>query len=333
KYLTDIRKSSSALMSIINDILDFSKIEAGKVELIQVNYNARMLIDNLYSMFSILCRNKGLDMTFDIADNLPDRVFGDENRLRQVLTNLMSNAVKYTKKGSVTLSARLEGSDLRFDVSDTGIGIRAEEQELLFDPFVQLDQKRNRNVMGTGLGLAISYKLTQLMGGDLWLCSVYGEGSIFSVSVPYVYAEQDILEEPDEIYDFRAPEARVLVVDDIEINLSVAEALLSAFEVIPDLAMRGADAVKMANNSQYHIIFMDHMMPGMDGLEATKLIRESGNWNESVPIIALTANVVSGMDQIFLGNRMDDVLPKPLEIEALNLCLKKWLPAHMITKT
>ena len=332
KYVTDIRKSSAALLTIINDILDFSKIEAGKIGIVNVNYSLKMLMDNLHSMFAILCRNKDLEMHYSISADLPERVYGDENRVRQILTNLLSNAIKYTNTGSIALSACLEDGDyLRFDVTDTGIGIRDEDKDRLFKPFEQLDTQRNRNVVGTGLGLAISYSLATLMGGDVCLDSVYGEGSIFTVRIPYTRANEALQEESVQIDEFSAPDARILVVDDIEINLSVAEALLGAFDITPELASGGRQAVDMAQATHYDIIFMDHMMPDMDGLEATRLIRESGGWNEVVPIIALTANVISGTEQIFLGNRMDDILPKPLEIDALNLCLKKWLPAQIIT--
>ena len=331
RYISDIRKSSNALLTIINDILDFSKIEAGKINLVNVNYNLKTLMNNLHSLFAILCRNKQLYMRFSVAGDLPDRVYGDENRLRQVLTNLLSNALKYTKRGGITLSGRLEGGNLLwFDVTDTGIGIRQEDMEKLFKPFEQLDVQKNRNVVGTGLGLAISYNLAKLMGGDIRLTSTYGEGSTFSVIIPYVQANDSVQENFVKTYDFKAPGAKILVVDDIEINLSVVEALLGAFGITPDLASRGAEAVELARHNHYDIIFMDHMMPEMDGLETTMLIRELDSWNSEVPIIALTANVISGTEQIFLANRMDDVLPKPLEIDALNLCLKKWLPAYLI---
>jgi len=334
KYISDIRKSSGALLTIINDILDFSKIEAGKINLVNVNYSLLMLLDNLYSMFTVLCRDKKLEMRCIMADGLPDKMYGDENRLRQVLTNLLSNALKYTKIGSITLSVWLDDGDiLRFDIKDTGIGIRDEDKKKLFKPFEQLDTQKNRNVVGTGLGLAISRSLTKLMGGDLWLESVYGEGSTFSICIPYVQSDETFQENRVKAYDFMAPDARILVVDDIEINLAVAEALLGAFGITPDLAFSGAEAVEFAKNNSYDIIYMDHMMPEMDGLEATRRIRELGGWNNEVPIIALTANVISGTEQIFLGNRMDDVLPKPLEVAALNLCLRKWLPEHMIMQT
>ena len=332
RYVSDIKKSSGALLSIINDILDFSKIEAGKMELVSVNYNLRLLLDNLYSIFSMLCREKKIEMSCNIADDLPEMVFGDDKRLRQILTNLLSNAVKYTREGSITLSARLdENGLLNLGVTDTGIGIREEDKKKLFMPFEQLDVRKNRDVVGTGLGLAITYNLCRLMGGDLRLKSVYGSGSTFFVSLPYVEAGQTVQEDAVEITDFTAPRAKILVVDDIEINLAVAEALLSTFDIAPDMATSGKEAIEMAGSVKYDIIFMDHMMPGMDGLETTKHIREEAGLNSASPIVALTANAIMGMEQMFIDNDMDDFLPKPLEISALNLCLRKWLPPDTVS--
>ena len=333
KYLADIRRSSSALLSIINDILDFSKIEAGKMELINVNYNLISLLDNLHSMFEIFCRDKKITFNFYISKDLPETAHGDENRLRQVLTNLLSNAVKYTNKGSLTLSAWIDqGNTLRFSVKDTGIGIREDDKDKLFKPFEQLDTKKNRNVVGTGLGLAITYNLCKLMGGDLQLESVYGEGSIFSVSMPYIKVDKAVEETVIDISDFSAPDAKILVVDDIDINLEVTKAMLSVYKIIPTLALRGSEAIELAKNNNFDIIFMDHMMPEMDGLETTKHIRDLGGWNGKVPIIALTANAIDGMDKVFLNGYMDDYLFKPLSNTSLNLCLKKWLPSKIIAK-
>ncbi|MCL1983576.1 MAG: ATP-binding protein [Clostridiales bacterium] len=330
KYASDIKKSSNALLAIINDILDFSKIEAGKMELVNVNYNLPMLLDNLHSMFSMLCKDKQLEMKYCIDENMPETANGDENRLRQVLTNLLSNAVKYTKQGSVSLSAWAEGGNLRFDVADTGIGIRDVDKDKLFKPFEQLDARKNRNVVGTGLGLAITYNLCLVMGGSLRIDSSYGVGSTFSVCLPYKEADLTIDEDVSDVGEFTAPEAKILVVDDIDINLTVAEALLSTFKIVPDLAISGSDAIELAGKNRYDIIFMDHMMPEMDGIEATQRIRGLEGPGSKVPIIALTANAISGVDQMFKDNHMDGFLPKPLEISALNACLKQWLPDSVI---
>jgi len=331
KYVSDIRKSSGALLTIINDILDFSKIEAGKMNIVHTNFNLKMLLYNLHSMFTMLCKNQNLQMECKIADNLPEMIYGDETRLRQVLTNLLSNAVKYTNEGSVTLSAWLDETDvLQFDIKDTGIGIREEDKERMFKPFEQLDSRKNKNVVGTGLGLAVTYNLCQLMKGTLLLDSVYGKGSTFSVRLPYMEADRSVKEEISEISDFTAKSAKILAVDDIDINLSVVEALLSTFQIVPDLASSGKEAIVYAKENKYDIIFMDHMMPEMDGLETTKQIRALDDWNQKVPIIALTANAISGVEQMFYQHKLDDFLSKPLDISALNLCLKKWLPENKI---
>jgi signal transduction histidine kinase/CheY-like chemotaxis protein len=331
KYLGDIRKSSQALLSIINDILDFSKIEAGKMELVSTDFNLHILLDSLHSMFTVLFNEKRLEFRYVLDKNLPVMVRGDENRLRQILTNLLSNSMKYTHKGSVKFSCRETGSgSMRFDVEDTGIGIRSGEIGRLFKPFEQLDRQKNRNVVGTGLGLAISYNLSKLMGGKMWVESEYGKGSVFSLELPLLLATGDA-GAPDEADDeFAAPEARILVVDDIDMNLAVVEAMLGVYEIVPDLTQRGAEAVEMARAKNYDIIFMDHMMPEMDGLETTKRIRDLGGWYDSAPIIALTANAIQGMEDVFLSNRLDGFLPKPLEFRALGQCLRRWLPERMI---
>jgi signal transduction histidine kinase/ActR/RegA family two-component response regulator len=332
KYLADIRKSAHSLLSIINDILDFSKIEAGKMEIIQGDYNLRSLLDNLQSMFVFLFKEKTLDFSFHVDDQVPGFAWGDENRLRQILTNLLSNALKYTSRGGVRFSAWLEkGDTLRFDVRDTGIGIREEDAGKLFKPFEQLDTRKNRNVVGTGLGLAICYRLCRLMGGRLWLTSEYGAGSTFSVAVPYVPAEKGAGEAlPVDLLEFTAPDVKVLVVDDIEINLELTQAMLDAFGIDADLASRGEIALELARKKNYDLIFMDHMMPGMDGIETTRQVRGLGGSYADIPIIALTANVINGAETMFLENKFSGFLAKPIEFASLNKCLRQWLPPDRI---
>jgi signal transduction histidine kinase/CheY-like chemotaxis protein len=335
KHLADIRKSAQSLLAIINDILDFSKIEAGKLDIINANYNLRSLLDNIHSMFSILFRAKNLDLNFTVDENLPSSINGDENRTRQILTNLLSNALKYTRQGHVDFSAWEETAEngegiLRFDIRDTGIGIKGEDTEKLFKPFEQLDTRKNRNVVGTGLGLAICYRLCRLMGGDLWLKSEYGSGSCFSVGIPFIPAEEQTSELILEQGEFSAPSAKILVVDDIEINLEVCGAMLEVFGIKAEFAPSGRKAIEMAAASRYDVIFMDHMMPEMDGIETTKHIRSFQNHCETVPIIALTANVVGGAEQMFLENRFNGLLAKPIEFASLNQCLRQWLPKEKI---
>ncbi|GHV95320.1 hypothetical protein AGMMS50293_16400 [Spirochaetia bacterium] len=348
KHLSDIRKSAQSLLTIINDILDFSKIEAGKLEVIQSNYNLRALLDNLYSMFNILFKAKNLVLNFSIGETVPVSVNGDENRTRQILTNLLSNALKYTHQGQVDFSAWMEpmqawdtqvrdadgsaAGTLRFDIKDSGMGIRDEDTEKLFKPFEQLDTRKNRNVVGTGLGLAICYRLCRLMGGDLWLKSEYGKGSVFSVAVPYVPAEEQATDEEQVQGEFQAPAAKLLVVDDIDINLEVCNAMLESFGIKADLASSGRKAIELAAKNNYDIIFMDHMMPEMDGIETTKNIRSFGGHCETVPIIALTANVINGAGQMFMENQFSGLLAKPIEFASINQCLRQWLPKEKIVE-
>jgi CheY-like chemotaxis protein/nitrogen-specific signal transduction histidine kinase len=335
KHLADIRKAARSLLMIINDILDFSKIEAGKLEIINTDYNLRSLLDNLYSMFSVLFKGKDLHFIFSIAPDFPDKVHGDENRVRQILTNILSNALKYTPRGEVRFSSSLKPGNpgiLRFDVKDSGIGIREEDMDKLFRPFEQLDTRKNRNVVGTGLGLAICYKLCGLMGGRLWVESEYGKGSVFSVEIPCLPAGETTDTETGgaDTEDFTAPDAKVLVVDDIEINLEVCSVMLSSFSIESDLAQSGREAVELAEQKNYDLIFMDHMMPEMNGLETTALIRSLGGANETLPIIALTANAINGAEQMFMEHRFNGFLAKPIEFASLGRCLRRFLPPDLI---
>ncbi|GHU38872.1 hypothetical protein FACS1894105_13220 [Clostridia bacterium] len=334
KYLKDIKSSSDTLLAIINDILDFSKIEAGKFELVNNYFSLPELLENLYSMFLPMFKAKGLEFYFSIPDDLPKSVYGDDKRVRQILTNLISNGLKYTREGHVEfLTWVTDDGKLRVNIHDTGIGIRPEDVKKLFKPFEQLDARKNKNITGTGLGLAISNRLCELMSGRLWVESTYNVGSTFSLELP---CETDTRPGAsgglsiDELSEFTATDAKVLVVDDIDINLSVAEAMLQIFEINPDLALRGADAVDMATHTQYDLIFMDQMMPEMDGFETTKLIRMINQNYLNTPVIALTANVINGAEEMFMKSGFDGFLGKPIELDALNKCLRKFLPAKLI---
>jgi signal transduction histidine kinase/CheY-like chemotaxis protein len=332
KYVDDIKNASHSLLSIINDILDFSKIEAGKLDITYEGFNLLAMLDRLNSMFSLMYRNKGLSFSYEAAEGLPELIIGDEKRLQQILTNLLSNALKYTNEGGVAFRIAVCGEgELRFDVKDTGIGIKPEDMAKLFTPFEQLDLRKNKNVVGTGLGLAISHRLCKLMNGDMTVESEYGNGSRFSVFLSYEIAETVSADEKeDTISEFNAPDAKILVVDDIDINLSVAEALLSTFRIEPDLAQSGRQALNMAENNTYDIVLMDHMMPNMDGIETTKNLRIMGGYLSTVPVIALTANAISGMKEMFLENGFNDFIAKPLDIADLNIALRKWLDPKLI---
>ncbi|GHU62564.1 hypothetical protein AGMMS49983_04250 [Clostridia bacterium] len=334
KYVRDIQNASHSLLSIINDILDLSKIEAGKFDITYDGFNLKAMLDQLNSMFKLMYHNKGLSYTYEVGDEIPEFIVGDEKRLQQILTNLLSNALKYTNEGGVIFRVCEDISgELRFDVIDTGIGIKPEDIPKLFTPFEQLDLRKNKNIVGTGLGLAISHRISKLMRGDMTVESVYGEGSRFSVLIPYEKTERVASDERgEEIVEFAAPKAKVLVVDDIEINLSVAEALLSTFKIEPDLVTSGEEALKMVSKTVYDIIFMDHMMPNMDGIETTRNLRQRDGYCKTVPVIALTANALTGMKEMFIENGFNDFIAKPFDIADLNIALRKWLDPGLIQK-
>jgi signal transduction histidine kinase/DNA-binding NarL/FixJ family response regulator len=338
-----VRHAGKNLLSIINDILDFSKIESGKMEIIPREYWLRSLLIDVINIIRVRLSEKNVQFVTNIDNSLPCKLEGDEVRVRQVLLNILSNAAKYTFEGSVSFSARGEargdgGILMVFEVADTGTGIKKENMERLFGDFIRFDNDTDKNIEGTGLGLAITKKLCLAMGGDVSVSSVFGEGSVFTIALPQKVRDVTPLGEIDErICDaheardarrnFTAPEARILIVDDIETNLEVAEGLLAPYEMKVQLCGGGAEAVRMAAEGSYDLIFMDHMMPEMDGIEATAAIRAmEGEYFRTVPIIALTANAISGMREMFLQNGFNDFLSKPIEISKLNEIIERWIP-------
>jgi PAS domain S-box-containing protein len=338
-YLKNIQNSSTVLLSLINDILDFSKIEAGKLELLNEYFSLDHLLRHLTEMFEILFPEKELYFQCVFSDTLPEVVFGDEKRIGQIITNLLNNAYKYTRKGGVifrveVLPPKNEGEDMiRFAVEDTGIGIKEDAIPRLFTAFEQLDQVRNKQVQGTGLGLAITKRLSSMMDGEITVTSEYEKGSVFAVILPLKRGSAaELSHEEVTVIPFVAPKAKVLLADDIEINLEIASFMLNTFEIKPDTAKNGAEALEKAKNKNYDLILMDHMMPEMDGVEAAKLIRVSGKKNAGVPIIALTANAVSGAREMFLSNGFNDLLSKPMDPKALAEALLRWLPEELIKK-
>jgi signal transduction histidine kinase/CheY-like chemotaxis protein len=459
-YAQNLSRASDSLLTIINDILDFSKIEANKMEIVQVQYDLASLLSDICEMIAMKAKQKGLDFYTDIDPDIPRRLRGDDVRVRQILLNLLGNAVKFTSEGYVKLSVSgriAPGGKLvmLLEIEDTGSGIRKEDVEHLFDAFSQMDVKKHRSVQGTGLGLAISRRLSELMGGNIRLESEYGRGSTFTCTIMQTpdsyeplarvrdaenkkvllladgarggnlmsildrlgisyYACQNAAEAADELSEasargythfifhqrlcleikdppghgavrlislrefedagkdcgtegsealyqpdlvtsvarvlnssdeetdcvksgsqlgnFRVNGSEVLVVDDNEINLIVACELLKQYGIAADVAEDGEAAVQMAQRKEYDIIFMDHMMPGMDGIEAAEKIRALGGWNERVAIIALTANAIVGMVDTFLSHGMSDFISKPIEIEKLNRVLLKWIPAEKISR-
>ncbi|MDR0759589.1 MAG: response regulator, partial [Treponema sp.] len=347
KYLKKIQNSSNILLSLINDVLDFSKIEAGKLEIINDYFSLNHLLDHLREVFELLFQEKGLDFRCVFSDELPRIIYGDEKRIGQIITNLLNNAYKYTNQGGVVLrvdtapaasapgetDASSDTTTIRFSVEDTGIGIKQDAIPRLFSAFEQLDLVRNKQVQGTGLGLAITKRLCGLMNGVITVTSIYDRGSVFTIILPLKTGmPEDLPADELAVTSFTAPGVKALLVDDIDINLEIASFMLNSFEINPDTAKSGSESVEMAKNAEYDIIFMDHMMPEMDGVEAIKRIRSRGEHNAMVPVIALTANAVSGAREMFLQNGFNDLLSKPIEVKALAEILLRWLPGELIVK-
>ncbi len=457
-YVSQIISSGKTLLTIINDILDFSKIDAGRMNIEEEEYEPMSLVNDVANIVNTRIGEKDVELILDIAPDLPRKLMGDINRLKQVIINLANNAVKFTRKGQVVLKVgfrKILKDEIRLEISvqDTGIGIKEEDMKRLFEAFQQLDSKRNRNIEGTGLGLAISNRIVSLMGGEIWVESEYEKGSTFSFWIPQkifdekpsivvkekeniaaaglvangflrTHIEKDMgylgipyfsLESEDDLaiiaeknipyffvgqgmfsskveefvkahpeintilmidfrntvkldinnlmvvkkpvyvlniasilngedvntgfgcsgsdnFDFIAPEAEVLIVDDNAINLTVAEGLLEPLRMKISTATSGKEAVEMISEKMYDLIFMDHMMPEIDGVETTHIIRRFHREYDDVPIIALTANAVSGTKEMFIREGMNDFVAKPIEMRTILSKLKTWLPKHKIKK-
>jgi signal transduction histidine kinase/CheY-like chemotaxis protein len=451
EYLVNIRQAGSNLLSIINDILDLSKIESGNFQLVPANYYFSSLIHNVISVLRVRIAEKPVSFIVNVDAEIPNELTGDEARIRQILFNILSNAIKYTHTGFIKFSVRHKIQNdrevtLYFEVADSGIGIKEEDLAGLFSDFTRLDMEQNRGIEGTGLGLAITKRLCLEMGGDITVSSEYGKGSVFSVFLPQIYMGSNRVawvEHPERkgvlLYDerslyvqsiactlrnlevsvtvaaglasffaelergcypfvfvsadlgndalalirrinaqttlvlladmgetssfrgapvlmmpayvvpianilngitanpevrktvvrFIAPKARVLIVDDIMTNLKVAQGLLVPYRMQVDICDNGNGAVAMVKENRYDLIFMDHMMPGIDGIEAAAQIRAlEEEYFQSVPIIALTANAITGMREMFLSKGFNDYLSKPIEISRLNELMEKWIPSH-----
>lgn len=461
-YISQIKAAGKSLLTIINDILDFSKIESGKMDIISVEYEPLSMINDVSTIISTRIDKDDVEFVLDINPNIPRILFGDNIRIKQIIINLANNAAKFTKSGQVLLKLDYEVTsddsiDLLFAVKDTGIGIKSEDIQKIFQSFQQVDSKRNRNIEGTGLGLAISKQLLTIMHGDISVESVYGEGSTFSFTVPqkiidaepslsvseksrihaagylrnkyanaqiakdmerlgieyhelessnvleylnekagalenfylfipnvdfdediqaFVSAHEQmnvvvivpydvsehyglpnviVVHKPlsitslaaiynhetfsqldnqssDEYYDFTAEDARILIVDDNAINLTVAEGLLEPLNMQIDTALSANQAIEKISEKMYDLILMDHMMPEIDGIEATHIIRRFHSEYDNVPIIALTANVMGDAKKIFIQEGMNDFVAKPIEVLMLVNTIRKWLPKEKIKK-
>lgn len=347
-YARDIESAGRSLLSLINDILDFSKIESGKMEILPVEYNLASVLNDCYHMVAMRAREKNLELCVENDPDLPVTVLGDEVRVRQIITNLLTNGVKYTEEGSVTLEVsgrRMEDHvlSLKIAVRDTGIGISEENQKKLFDSFQRVDENRNRNVEGTGLGLTITRQLVELMGGQIWLESEYGKGSAFYVEIPQSiikdekmgnFAEryQESLEQMGRYKEsFTAPEAKILVVDDVKMNLRVFRGLLKSTKIEVDVAESGRQCIAMACKKKYHMIFLDHMMPQMDGVETLREMLALGDYpSRDAKIIMLTANAIMGARESYLQEGFCDYLAKPIRSDELEEMICKYLPQELV---
>ena len=346
KYATNIESSGKMLLSLINDVLDFSKIESGRMEIIPVGYQLSSVINDLINMIVPRIKEKHLQLEIEVEPSIPDYLYGDEVRIRQIVTNLLTNAVKYTEKGSVTLhidSRRSESKniDLIFEVKDTGVGIKQKDIGKLFESFQRVDQKNNRNIEGSGLGLAITHQFVELMRGRIDVESEYGRGSIFTVVIPQKVTKNKQIGDFKTSYErsakknavyresFHAPEAKVLIVDDNEMNLVVAESLLKQTKIQIETAASGAECLEKLRAGNYHVLLLDHMMPGMDGVETLKAIKEEGLVPD-MPIIALTANAISGAREMYIEYGFQDYLAKPIVGTALERLLGKWIPEELL---
>jgi PAS domain S-box-containing protein len=328
QYTKGIEKSATILLEIINDILDVSKWQSGKLSLVPVHYYFDTFIDNIGSVIKFLIERKDLAFNMVIQEHVPVCLYGDDVRLRQVLLNLLSNAIKFTDDGYVNLTVSFTDSTIKFTVSDTGLGIQEKDIPTLFDAFEQFDIKRNRNIKGTGLGLTITKAFVEMMGGQITVDSVYGQGTSFHVEIPKILGDEALIQNFDNKKPvFFAPDAKILVVDDNNLNLSVAYGLLLLCQITADTALSGKQAIELIQQNNYDLVLMDHMMPEMTGVEATKIIRNMGI---TIPIVAFTASAVTGAKEVMLKAGMDDYLSKPVTKIELMLMLKKWLPAEKI---
>ena len=344
----DIENAGNNLLSLINQILDFSKVEAGKIELVETKYKLSSVLNDVSSMVALRAKSKDLEFHVDVDENLPDVYFGDEMRMRLIIQNLLTNAVKYTDHGSVYFSVSSANTKvvqpggsllLKILVKDTGIGIKKEDLDKIFKRFERVNLEHNSTIDGTGLGLAIVQLLCSKMGGNIKLESEYGKGSVFTLTIPQKVIsyepvgnfrkkfEQSIINKEHYHELFKAPKAHILIVDDTHFNLVVAMGLLKKTEIKIDAASNGADAITFAGERSYDLILMDQRMPGIDGTEALHRIRE---FDKNTPVICLTADAILGARARYLSEGFTDYLTKPIDSAALEKMLLKYLPKDKI---
>lgn len=343
EYAVDVKNSASTLLELINEILDSSKIESGKMEIVLVKYDLGVFLNDLYNMISIKAGEKNLQLKFEVEPGIPRGLYGDSLRIRQVLTNVLTNAVKYTEKGSITLqvSSTADGNQtiLHYAVQDTGIGIKEEDIEKLHNAFERVDVSRNRNVEGTGLGITIAGQLLSLMDSKLSIESEYGTGSVFSFDIV-----QEVLDDKP-VGDFRqktlqtlqnsgevkfiVPDAKILVVDDNKMNLKVFSKLVKELEAQITEVQSGEDCISLLEKEKFQMVFLDHMMPGMDGIETFRIMKEKGLC-ETTPVIMLTANAIIGDEEKYMAQGFDGFLSKPIDSEKLYNMIYEKLPENYV---
>lgn len=339
QYAKSVEKAGNYLLSLINNILDITRIESKKLDILEEKFSLRQLVQEVCLIGAKQAEAKNLEFVVDVEETLPKYLEGDALHIKQVILNLINNAVKYTKKGKVFLEVCQEEKQISFSVKDTGIGIKKEDMEALFDMFMRADIKRHRNIEGSGLGLTIAKELCEQMGGHIQAESIYGKGSNFTVYFPLKDAGTEkigqwkVVEgEPvqEKRKKFFASEAQILLVDDSEQNIQVITSLLRRTGVQLDTAASGFECIEKVRNKKYHLIFLDYMMPEMDGIETFHRLKKEVN-GQSVPVIALTADVSTGIHQHFLSEGFSDYLSKPVMWEKLEELLLQWLPAALVS--
>ncbi|MBQ3567001.1 MAG: response regulator [Oscillospiraceae bacterium] len=349
EYAANINAASRTLLSTVNDILDFSKIESGKMEIIPAEYNLGRILNDVITMIDVKARQKNLSFNVIVDKNIPEKLVGDEIRIKQILINLLNNAVKYTPNGFIELEIKSsKNSDdeiiLEAAIKDSGIGIEKENLSSLFVGFQRFDLNKNRNIEGTGLGLAITHNIVTMMNGHIEVDSVYGEGSVFTIFVPQKVAGKDTIGDFAKKYRkaskvehkynvlFTAPEAEILIVDDNSMNLMVITNLLKKTLIKVTTCMSGFEALEIMETKKFDVVFLDHMMPEMDGIETLKRVKEiSGHININTPFVALTANAIAGVKDMYLAEGFNDYLSKPVDAVQLEEMLAQYIPKEKLS--
>jgi signal transduction histidine kinase/CheY-like chemotaxis protein/HPt (histidine-containing phosphotransfer) domain-containing protein len=350
EYALDIQNAGQTLLSLVNDILDFSKVESGRMEILPAKYDISSIINDCYNMVAPAAKEKGVALKMENDHAMPYKLYGDEVRIRQIVLNILNNAVKYTHEGSVTLVLGYTPVDenniiVKIKISDTGIGIAKDDINKIFDSFIRVEEGKNRNIQGTGLGLAITNQLVNLMGGHIEVESEYGSGTTFLVDIPQGVVDDKPIGDLSERFckqegrlkvyreKFRAPDAKILIVDDVPMNLKVMVSLLKRTRIAIDTAESGRECLEYITKKKYDIIFLDHMMPEMDGVEVLKRMKEMDgdtNKNKNTPVIMLTANAILGAEEEYVEMGFNDYMSKPVNEDKLENMIMKYLPDELI---